>query len=335
MNDDTTTMEQPQDDDRSGGEEPGGDPRPRRLTRSSTDRVLVGVAGGLGRYFGVDPVIFRIGFAASILLGGLGAFAYLLLAIFVPTDGETDRTQRLGGRLKNLGFWRALGLVVLAALAVGGLVALAGAAAFAVALGWGVATAIFIIAIGALLAVAAFRGGARWLIPPAVALAAGAGVAAAADLDFRGGIGDREYHPVSAQAIPADGYRLGVGRLIVDLRDLNWRKERVVQVDVSLGAGQANVFVPARVCITGSTHVGMGESEVAGERNDGVDVNHALGAGSTAAPRVEIDASVDAGQLRVINSDTADVDNPGYGPGPFHEDTAPQRAAEASACKVG
>ena len=32
----------------------------------------------------------------------------------------------------------------------------------------------------------------------------------------------------------------------------------------------------------------------------------------------------------MINSDTADVDNPGYGPGRFHEDTAPQRAAEAT-----
>jgi len=41
---------------------------------------------------------------------------------------------------------------------------------------------------------------------------------------------------------------------------------------------------------------------------------------------------VDTGQLRVINSDTADVDNVGYGPGPFHEDTAPQRQAEARAC---
>jgi hypothetical protein len=41
---------------------------------------------------------------------------------------------------------------------------------------------------------------------------------------------------------------------------------------------------------------------------------------------------VDIGQLRVINSDTADVDNPGYGPGTFHEETAPQRAAETRAC---
>jgi phage shock protein PspC (stress-responsive transcriptional regulator) len=309
--------------------------RPRRLKRSSNDRMLVGVAGGLGHYFGIDPVVFRIGFVLSLFFGGLGALAYLLLAVFVPTDGEPDRAQRFGGRLQELGIWRALGLVAIAIVAFFGLAALAGIAAFAVGLGWGVPVAIVIIAIGALLALAAFRGGARWLIPPAVALAIGGGVAAAADLDLRGGIGEREYHPVSAKSIPADGYRLGVGRLVVDLRDLNWGKHQVLPLEVSLGVGQADVFVPERVCVTGTTHVGAGESEVAGERNDGFDVDHTPATGASKAPRLDIDASVDAGQLRVINSDTADVDRPGFGPGPFHEDTAPQRAAEARACGTG
>src|SRR3954468_378405 len=104
---------------------------PRRLQRSSSDRVLVGVAGGLGDYFGVDPVIFRIGFALSIFFGGLGALAYLLLAVFVPTDGDPDVTQRLGRRLQGTRFWRAAGLVVIGILAIGGLFGLAGGAAFA------------------------------------------------------------------------------------------------------------------------------------------------------------------------------------------------------------
>jgi phage shock protein PspC (stress-responsive transcriptional regulator) len=319
MTDETPTIEQPRPDQ-------------RRLLRSSSDRVLAGVAGGLGRYFGVDPVIFRIGFGVSLFFGGVGALAYLLLAIFVPTDGEPDRAQRFGRRLQRMGIWRALGLVVLVMLAAAGLVALASGAAFAVALGWGVPVGIGTIAIGALVVALAFRGGARWLILPVLALAIGASTAAAADLDFKGGIGEREYHPVSASAIPADGYRLGIGKLVVDLRDLDWGRDRVVHLDVHLGAGQANVFVPARVCVTGTGHTGAGESEIAGERSDGVDVDHTVGAGSTGEPRLEIDARVDAGQLRVINSDTADVDNPGYGPDSFHEDTAPLRAAEATAC---
>jgi hypothetical protein len=214
---------------------------------------------------------------------------------------------------------------------VAALVALATGAAFAVAFGWGVPIALLIIVVGGLLALAAFRGGARWLIPPAVALAIGAGVATAADLDFNGGIGEREYHPLSAQSIPAGGYQLGAGRLTVDLRDLDWKKDRVVDLRVDLGAGQANVFVPEDVCVTGKTHVGAGESEVVGESNDGFDVDHSVGGGSTAEPRIEIDADVDMGQLRVINSNTASVDTPGYGPG-LHEDTEPLREAEAKAC---
>jgi hypothetical protein len=271
----------------------------------------------------------------SLFFGGLGALAYLLLAVFVPTDGEPDRAQRLGTRLHNLGIWRGLGLVAIAIVAFLGLSALAAIAAFAVGLGWGVPVAIVIIAIGALIALAALRGGARWLIPPAVALAIGGGVAAASDLDLRGGIGDREYHPVATRSIPADGYRLGVGRLVVDLRDLNWQKQSVLPLKVSLGIGQADVFVPARVCVTGTTHVGAGESEVVGELNDGADVDHSVGIGAHATPRLDLDASVDAGQLRVINSDTADIDRPGFGPGPFHEDTAPLRQAEARACGTG
>ena len=42
---------------------------------------------------------------------------------------------------------------------------------------------------------------------------------------------------------------------------------------IRLGTGQADVFVPEHVCVTGPTHVGAGESEVAGEQNDGFDVD--------------------------------------------------------------
>jgi phage shock protein PspC (stress-responsive transcriptional regulator) len=64
----------------------------RTLTRSSTDRKVSGVAGGLGEYFGVDPVLFRIGFAVATLASGAGALAYLLLLAFVKSDDAPDRT---------------------------------------------------------------------------------------------------------------------------------------------------------------------------------------------------------------------------------------------------
>ena len=61
---------------------------PRRLTRSTTDTKLGGVAGGLGEYFSVDPILFRIAFGVTTLLSGVGAVAYLALLVFVPKDGE-------------------------------------------------------------------------------------------------------------------------------------------------------------------------------------------------------------------------------------------------------
>jgi phage shock protein C len=59
---------------------------PRRLTRSTTDRRLGGVAGGLAAYFGVDPTVVRLGFIVSIAFGGAGIFAYLAALALVPSD---------------------------------------------------------------------------------------------------------------------------------------------------------------------------------------------------------------------------------------------------------
>jgi phage shock protein PspC (stress-responsive transcriptional regulator) len=54
--------------------------------------MVAGVCGGLGEYFGVDPVWFRIGFVVLALGGGSGFLIYLLMWIIVPTRpaGETQ-----------------------------------------------------------------------------------------------------------------------------------------------------------------------------------------------------------------------------------------------------
>ena len=36
-------------------------PEPKRLLRAREGRVIGGVCAGLGRYFNVDPIMFRIG----------------------------------------------------------------------------------------------------------------------------------------------------------------------------------------------------------------------------------------------------------------------------------
>ena len=70
---------------------PGPSDGRHRLTRSTKDRMVAGVAGGLAEYLDVDPVAVRIGFVvASFLLGGVGGpLLYLLMWAIVPEEGKT------------------------------------------------------------------------------------------------------------------------------------------------------------------------------------------------------------------------------------------------------
>ncbi len=62
------------------------DDSPRKLSRSTTDKYVWGVAGGLGRQFGIDPMLFRVAFMVSVVFGGIGVAAYLALGAFLPRD---------------------------------------------------------------------------------------------------------------------------------------------------------------------------------------------------------------------------------------------------------
>lgn len=60
----------------------------KRITRSRSDRMVAGVAGGLAAYFGIDPLIVRIAFLVLMLFNGTGAFIYLALWLIVPNEGS-------------------------------------------------------------------------------------------------------------------------------------------------------------------------------------------------------------------------------------------------------
>jgi phage shock protein C len=57
-----------------------------RLYRSRRDRLVGGVCGGLGAYFGIDPVIVRLVFVAATIWGGMGFLVYLVLWIIIPPE---------------------------------------------------------------------------------------------------------------------------------------------------------------------------------------------------------------------------------------------------------
>ncbi|WP_371593305.1 PspC domain-containing protein [Streptomyces virginiae] len=78
------------------------DPRPP-LRRSKRDKVLAGVCGGLGRYFDLDPVVFRIVLGVLAITGGVGLIFYGFAWLLLPQDGEEDSEAKklLTGRVEG------------------------------------------------------------------------------------------------------------------------------------------------------------------------------------------------------------------------------------------
>jgi len=56
----------------------------KRLYKSSTDKKLAGVCGGIAEYFGLDSTLVRIGYAALIVFAGTGLLLYIICALVMP-----------------------------------------------------------------------------------------------------------------------------------------------------------------------------------------------------------------------------------------------------------
>jgi phage shock protein C len=85
----------------------------KRLYRSARERMLGGVAAGIAEYFDVDPTIVRLVFVLTVLVGGAGVLAYIIMWIVIPqrpfvpnnmnynippqTAGESASTGTVGG----------------------------------------------------------------------------------------------------------------------------------------------------------------------------------------------------------------------------------------------
>lgn len=62
----------------------------KKFTRSTTDKMIAGVAGGLAKYFDIDATIVRVLFVLFALAGGPGILAYIILWIVMPEEGGTS-----------------------------------------------------------------------------------------------------------------------------------------------------------------------------------------------------------------------------------------------------
>jgi phage shock protein C len=65
-------------------------PPQKKLQRSTGNRMIAGVCGGLAEYVGIDPVIVRIVFFVLFWFGSGGLWLYLLLWLIVPEAPATE-----------------------------------------------------------------------------------------------------------------------------------------------------------------------------------------------------------------------------------------------------
>ena len=87
---------------------------PRRLSRSREGRWLGGVCAGLGRYFDLNPLIYRIAFVALALAGGTGIVLYVAACLVIPEEGAGDSIAADAIRRHREHPWLLIGVGLLA-----------------------------------------------------------------------------------------------------------------------------------------------------------------------------------------------------------------------------
>ena len=87
---------------------------PRRLTRSRENRWLGGVSAGLGEYFDLNPIVYRIAFVALALAGGTGILLYVAAWLVIPDAGEDDSIAATAIKEHRERPWLVIGVGLLA-----------------------------------------------------------------------------------------------------------------------------------------------------------------------------------------------------------------------------
>lgn len=69
----------------------------KRLMRDSDNAVIAGVSSGIAAYFDIDPILVRLVFAFSLLLGGTGIVAYIIMWLVMPeAKNASDKLEMRG-----------------------------------------------------------------------------------------------------------------------------------------------------------------------------------------------------------------------------------------------
>jgi phage shock protein PspC (stress-responsive transcriptional regulator) len=297
-------------------------PEAKRLERSSTDRMVAGVAGGLARYFDIHPAVFRVGFVVLTLLGGSGILIYAAAALVMPAAGEEDSIATRALRQRRDRPWPLVGL---------GLVAVAAAVLLSDASFWshGDLWLVLLVIGGGILwitrqgqleppseeertvarAEAArdsrrirrlFGRVVKWLaialaVLVALLLLTAAIAAAVFDVDVGNGVSDQVVVPATVRELDSP-YELGIGSLELDLSRLELPVGET-EVDARVDVGDLLVTVPADVALQVDAQVKAGSVRVLGEESEGWAVERQLR--ETGRRVLVLDARVGAGSVRV------------------------------------
>lgn len=230
---------------------------------------------------------FGVWMGLLVLVGSVAGLLWLGLRRPVGERGRASADRRLFG-------WLALVAAIVAWSVL-----------FAVAGAWlagidGRLAAWVVVAVGAALVLSAFTGRARRLAIPAVAFAVGVAVIAAAHVDLHGGVGELTYRPYDLSEVRRD-YRLGAGRLEIDLRDVAFPVGDTY-LHVRLGVGELVVLVPRGVCVATSARIGGGYVGALEQRSGGLDVDWSERPLPTAhTPRLVLSGQVGLGALLVAD----------------------------------
>jgi phage shock protein PspC (stress-responsive transcriptional regulator) len=269
-------------------------PQVKRLERTLSPRIIAGVCGGLGRYFGLSPAFFRLGLIVLTLLGGTGILVYLAAVLVIPEEGSEQSFAEKALSERRDRPWPIIGLG-LVGVAVAVLLAQAAAGA-----GW-----VLVLIAGLIVLWMSRREKKRRGIVVAVLALAGLIVAAAAtatvvafawfNVSLGNGVGDRVYHPTSITTIQPK-YELGIGDLRVDLSNVG-PVTRETHVKASVGIGHLRVVVPRNAAVSLNAHAKAGEIFGLRGHDDGRNAAVHVGQG----PLV-IDANVGAGRIDVVRA---------------------------------
>jgi len=283
---------------------PGG---PEVLRRSTSKRLVAGVAGGISERFDIDVTIVRVAFVVAACFWGLGAVIYLAMWALVPPDKEPDRPEGADPEERAGTSWMTY--VLLTGALVLGLILSSvwwGGPRWGGGLGLGWVLVLFGVVVVALRRPTRVPTLGRILLVVAlivislVILVTGAffGAVATTGVPLTGGIGQRIVQPTSPAQLQTT-YRLAIGNMTVDLTRVPFGSApRTVTASVGVGVLVIDVPPGAVVDVRAQSSIGSVSYGDSGQASFETPTGPTTIFGAP-RPQLVVDARVGIGQVRL------------------------------------